>query len=190
MTLLPLIKQDISILTKVSEPFDFDKPPMDPNQLARDLVQTMMHYNGLGIAAIQCNIPYRVFAMRGAPEMYVFFNPMIVDDASQIIKMEEGCLSFPGLVVDIKRPGSIRLRYTMANGETDTKLFTGMSARVIQHEIDHLDGVLFFNRANKYKRNLAMKQQAKYLRFQKSKEQLIKAEDQGKSTPIMKMVAA
>ena len=72
------------------------------------------------------------------------------------ISLEEGCLSFPGLIVKVKRPQHIRVRFQTPNGDTITKQFTGMSARVFQHEIDHLNGVLYFNRANRYHRDVAM----------------------------------
>lgn len=167
MTILPIVKQDIMALTKVSEEFDFDNPSQDPIALAHDLVQTMLDAQGLGLAAIQVGIPIRAFAMRGEPQMLCFFNPRIVAYGPEIVKLEEGCLSFPGLVVEIRRPRDIRLRFTLPNGETNTQTYTGMTARVIQHELDHLDGVLFYNRANKYKRGKALKEQAKYLKRMK-----------------------
>ena len=193
MTILPIIKQDILTLTKLSEDFDFDKPPQDPIELATNLVDTMLDAKGLGLAAIQCNIPYRVFAMRGNvnekgnPEMFCFFNPRIVAYGGEIIKLEEGCLSFPGLIVEIKRPKDVRFRFTLPNGQTDTRMFTGITARVIQHEMDHLDGKLFYNLANKYKRNLAFKQQTKYLKRAASQAKILKAADLGKSTEILKV---
>lgn len=164
MTILPIVKNDITALTKQSQDFDFDNPPMDPIQLAQDLVETMYDAKGIGLAGIQVGIPYRVFAMRGLPHDFVYFNPIIVDTSPIMVKLEEGCLSFPGLFVEIKRPRDIRFRATFPNGETDTYVYSGLTARVIQHEMQHLDGGLFYNLTNKYKRNKAFKEQAKYLK--------------------------
>jgi len=179
MTILPILTNDILKLTKPSQEWDFNNPPMDAVELARNLADTMLDSKGLGLAAIQVDIPYRVFVMRGlvnekgALEIFCFFNPRIVMPSTEQVKLEEGCLSFPGLVVEIKRPRDVRFRFTLPNGETDTKLFTGMTARVIQHEMDHLDGLLFYNRANKYKRNKAFKEQAKFMKFQASRKELV-----------------
>src|ERR1017187_6364421 len=104
MTILPIIQNDIMTLTKVSEEWDFAAPPMDASKLSHDLMETLYDAKGLGLAAVQCGIPYRVFAMRGSPENFVFFNPKIVMPGTELIKLEEGCLSFPGLIVEIKRP--------------------------------------------------------------------------------------
>jgi peptide deformylase len=117
----------------------------------------MYDWNGLGLAANQVGVPYRVFAMRGAPENFVCFNPRIVQAAAENIILEEGCLSFPGLLVKVKRPKHIRVRFQTPNGDTRTETFIGMTARIFQHELDHLDGRLYFNRANKYHKEIAMK---------------------------------
>jgi peptide deformylase len=117
----------------------------------------MYEYNGLGLAANQVGEPYRIFAMRGQPENFVCFNPKIVQPSEMEVVLEEGCLTYPGLLVKIKRPQHIRVRFQMPNGETVTKQFTGMTARVFQHEMDHLDGIVFFNRANRYHKELAFK---------------------------------
>lgn len=76
------------------------------------------------------------------------FNPRIVDTSEETVLLDEGCLSFPGLFVKIRRPKKIRARYTLPNGETVTQVFDGMTARIFQHELDHLDGVVYYTRAN------------------------------------------
>ena len=111
---------------------------------------------GLGLAAPQIGIPYRVFAFTGDP-VNVCFNPKIVDKSKEEIYLDEGCLTFPGLIIKIKRSSLIKVRFTMANGETITKKLSGMTARCFQHELDHLNGILFLNRANLYHREKALK---------------------------------
>jgi peptide deformylase len=117
----------------------------------------MYEWNGLGLAANQVGVPYRVFAMRGQPQNFVCFNPRIVLPSSEQIILDEGCLSFPGLVVKVKRPRHIRVRFDTPNGDTRTETFIGMSARVFQHELDHLNGLLYFNKANRYHKEIALK---------------------------------
>jgi peptide deformylase len=92
--------------------------------------------------------------------MLVMYNPRIVDLSDEIISLDEACLSFPGLSAKVKRPNGLRVRYELPNGVTETKRFTGMTARVVQHENDHLNGVLFFDHISKLKLDMAIKKAA------------------------------
>jgi peptide deformylase len=161
MTDYSIIVGDVASLTKSAAPFNFKTPPFDPIEFAKDIVHTMYQYNGIGLAANQIGINYRIFALRGTPENIVAFNPKIVTFSEETIDMEEGCLSFPGLVVKIKRPRHIRARFQLPNGETVTKQYTGMTARIFQHELDHLDGTLYYNRAPRIIRDKAFKRMKK-----------------------------
>lgn len=154
---MQLVDRNNQILAQRCEDFDFMNPPMDPVQLAQDLVKFMYEKNGIGLAANQVGINCRVFAMRGSPEDFVCFNPKIVATSEAEVVLEEGCLTYPGLYVKIKRPQHIRVRFTGPNGDTFTKQFTGLTARIFQHELDHLDGVVFYNRANRYHRDRALR---------------------------------
>lgn len=154
---MELVKSNDPILTTPCQQFNFQNPPFDPTEFSRELVKNLYDWNGLGLAANQVGIPYRIFAMRGNPENFVCFNPKIVQPSEMQVVLEEGCLSHPGLLVKVKRPQHIRVRFTTPNGETLTKQFTGMTARVFQHEMDHLDGIVFYNRANRYHKEQAMK---------------------------------
>ena len=111
--------------------------------------------NGIGLAANQIGIPYRIFAMRGSPENFVCFNPKIITFSEEEILLEEGCLTYPDLIVKIKRPKHLRVRFSTPNGDTRTETFTGITARIYQHEMDHIDGIIFYNKAHKYYRNKA-----------------------------------
>lgn len=148
------------ILREELAQFDFANPPTDPIQLAHDLAETMIHNEGLGLAANQMGLPYRVFAIR-AQQIIVCFNPRIVDVSEEQIYLEEGCLSFPDLYIKIKRPAEIRVRYTEPNGNTVTKQFKGITARVFQHELDHLNGIVHTSRANRYHLEIARKRAKK-----------------------------
>ena len=152
-----LVKSNDPILTTPCQPFNFQDPQFDPIEFSQELVKFMYDNNGIGLAANQVGIPYRVFAMRGAPENFVCFNPKIIQPSEMTVTLEEGCLTYPGLIVKVKRPQHIRVRFQTPNGETLTKQFTGMTARIFQHEIDHLDGILYFNKASRYHREVAIK---------------------------------
>lgn len=145
------------ILTTPCQVFDFKNPPFDPIEFSKTLVKFMYDKNGIGLAANQVGVPYRIFAMRGQPENFVCFNPKIVQPSEMKIELEEGCLTYPNLLVKITRPQHVRVRFTTPNGDTITKQFTGLTARIFQHELDHLDGIIFYNRANRYHRDTALK---------------------------------
>ena len=167
---MQLIHPSDPILTTLCESFNFFNPPIDPLLLAHELVRCMYENNGLGLAANQVGKSYRVFAMRGSPENFVCFNPKIIDVSNEQIILEEGCLTYPNLLVKIKRPKNIKVRFNTPNSDIRTEVFHGISARIFQHEMDHLDGLIFYNRASKYHRDLAFRK-FKIVAQQKSKKE-------------------
>lgn len=144
---LSLVKDGHPLLLKELEEFDFKNPPVDPIQLANDLIETMKHYKGIGLSANQCGLPYRAFALWSADAL-VCFNPRVIDQTTEMIALEEGCLTYPNLFLKIKRPKSIKVRFEDAFGETHTEKYIGMTARGFLHEMDHLDGVIYTKRAS------------------------------------------
>lgn len=126
-------------LHEKTEKFDFINPPTDPSQLARDLAETMILKDGMGLSANQIGLKYRAFVMTGNP-IIACFNPVIVDESKETITLDEGCLSFPGLVVKIKRPRRIKVRYTQPDGKVITRKFDDLTARIFQHEYMHMEG--------------------------------------------------
>ncbi len=154
------------VLREPTPQFDFTNPPVDPLDLVSDLAETMLTNGGVGIAANQCGLPYRVFVMNAA-ELIPCFNPRIVDSSSEEIYLEEGCLSYPELFVKVKRPRRIKVRYTEPNGNVVTRVFEGMTARVFQHELDHLDGLAHINRASRIHLDQARKRQKLAIRRKK-----------------------
>lgn len=131
------------------EKFDFANPQVDPLQLYKDLAETMANARGLGLSANQIGEPYRAFVMTGE-HIYGVFNPIIVDVSDEQVVLEEGCLSEKNFFVKIKRPKKIKVRFAEPNGAVTTQVFDGMTARVFQHELDHLNGVNIKKRANAY----------------------------------------
>ena len=127
-----------------------------------DILRAAMCENrGVGLSASQIGIMTRAFVIGNPSDpdnVIAVFNPRIVDTSPEIETYEEGCLSFPGLYLKIKRPVGIRARYTNQHNVTDTMKFTGFTARIFQHEYDHLNGILYTNRATSYHLALAQKQ--------------------------------
>ena len=155
--ILNIVDSGHPLLYKELEDFDFANPPCDPVELANNLIETMTHHRGLGLSANQCGLPYRVFAL-WSEQPLVVFNPRIVDQTSESIQLEEGCLTFPNLFVKIKRPKNIKVRFQDVTGATHTEKFIGMTARGFLHEMDHLDGILFQKRASVPQLNKATNQ--------------------------------
>ena len=161
------------ILKQPTQKFDFNNPPIDPKELQDNLTETVIQLKGTGLAANQVGLPYRV-AVCGhwskPEELITLFNPNIVDLSGDLYYAEEGCLSFPGLFVKVKRNMNIRVRYQLHDGTTDTSTLDGWAARIIQHEVDHLDGITYLDRANRIHRDQAMNQKKKMDRIRRRNE--------------------
>lgn len=155
--ILPLVADGHPLLLQELEDFDFSNPQTDPVELANNLIETMKHHKGIGLSANQCGLPYRCFALWSA-EPLVVFNPRVVDQTSEMIVLEEGCLTYPNLFIKIKRPKAIKVRFEDAFGQTHTEKFIGMTARGFLHEMDHLDGITYTKRASVPHLNRAMNQ--------------------------------
>jgi len=165
-----LVDQYDPLLTQKTQRFDFDNPPIDPVELFENMRDTLVANQGVGLACPQVGLPYRMFVMghHSVPdEIMAVFNPTIVDYSGEEYTEEEGCLTFPGLFIKIKRHMNIRVRMAIENGVTDTINLDGFAARIFQHEYDHLEGVLYQKRANRYHLDLAKKQKVKLDRMRK-----------------------
>ena len=138
------------------EDFDFKNPQIDPVDLSQSMVSLMRKGMGYGLAANQVGLPLKMFVLDGEPA-YAVFNPRITYFGEEEILLEEGCLSYPGLALKIKRPRFIRVRFRDPYGDYVTKQFDGITARVFQHEFDHINGVDFTQKVSKLKRDMAIK---------------------------------
>ena len=150
-----------TLLYKKTEDWDFSNPPFDIADFSLALVDTMLAKKGWGLAANQVGYPLRIFAMEGMPEKFICINPRIVHFSEEKVELEEACLSYPGLVFHIERPRHVRLRFYAPNGEVYTKQFTGITARTVQHEICHLDGVPFWSGISRLKFDMVKKKALK-----------------------------
>ena len=138
---------------KAREVRDFDDTL---RALVADLYDTMAAYNGVGLAANQVGVAQRVFVVDvpqedGSRERFAVVNPQL-DRRSGREKAEEGCLSMPGVLEDVERAGSVRVRGLDEHGQPLERTVSGFLARAVQHETDHLDGVLFTDRLSPLKR--------------------------------------
>jgi peptide deformylase len=155
---------DISLkddyLWDVLPKFDFDNPPVDPEQLSMAMVLYMREQGGVGLAANQVGYNFKMFVTEGEPAFAVF-NPTITFQSPNQVMLDEGCLSYPNLLLKVNRPASIRVRFQDPFGNWITRQFAGMSARVFLHEYDHLLGVDFTDKVSKLKLEMAQKKAKK-----------------------------
>jgi peptide deformylase len=130
------------------EDFDFSEPPLDPKELAEELHDTMRTLNGAGLAANQVGLPHRVAVFATEPPL-TMYNPKITYYNDEYKVETEGCLTYPGLYVKIRRPSVVRVKWQDENGEMQASAFVYPLAKIIQHEVDHLNGIDFTDRASK-----------------------------------------
>lgn len=155
-----IVKFPNPILREKLPEFDFSNPFTDPIQLEKDMLDTMYRYDGIGLAANQVGVQARVFVMghRDNPDAgMAFFNPEVVANTDSIADMEEGCLSFPGIYVNIKRPTAIKARWQNSKGEVVEGEFRGYECKCFLHELDHLEGVVFQDRVSPVKWAMGVK---------------------------------
>lgn len=147
--LRPLAEDDPA-LKKVSLAYDFEKPEFGhPVNLAQTLIRNMRAYGGVGLSAIQIGIPVRVFSIGYGNQNQVFFNPEIIALSATRDKMKEGCISFPFCYAVVERSTHIRLRWQNEKADWQEGDFSGYTARIIQHEYDHLEGITLQEKVGK-----------------------------------------
>ena len=170
---MDLLKPTNPLLRTQSKEFDFASPIMPAYELYHLLRDEMCALKTLGLSAPQLGIMTRVFVF-GNPEdpnsIMPVFNPRIVNQGDETTVYEEQCSTFPGIFLKIKRPTTIRLRYSSVTGETETHNFQGMTARIALHEVDHLNGILFTDRVNRYHLDQAKRRKLKMDRVRKAND--------------------
>lgn len=130
--------------------------------LVADMFETMYAAPGIGLAAIQVGVPLRIITMdlsrkEDEKQPRVFINPEILSASEDTVPYEEGCLSVPDYYEEVQRPARVRLRYMDLDGKLHEEDADGLLATCIQHEMDHLDGVLFIDHLSRLKRERAIK---------------------------------
>lgn len=153
------LEQHETLLT-VSTAWNFEKDN-DPYQLEYNMCDFMVKNHGIGLAANQIGLTKRVFCMgsdtiSGFAKPFALFNPKIVEISKEQVLDTEGCLSYPGLFLKIKRPDWVLVEYQNAAGEYNLIKVDGYMSKCVQHEIDHLDGVCFVDKVSQMKLKLAL----------------------------------
>ena len=170
MTLRQILTEPNKILREKS--LFVEKIDEDLKKLMDDMLETMYAAPGIGLAAIQVGIPKRVIvldiAQKNGPRNPMFFiNPEIVERSKNNLTYEEGCLSVPGQFAEIDRPDKCHIKYLDYHGQPKEIKAEGMLATCIQHEIDHLEGILFVDHISMLKRDLIMRKLQKMKKLEK-----------------------
>ena len=165
MAIRPILEVPDPRLKTVSTPVEtFDD---DLRTLVADMFETMYDAPGIGLAAIQVGVPKRVLVIdlqeqedeEGKPikAPRVFINPEILDPSAEQSLYNEGCLSVPDQYAEVERPASIRARWQDLDGEVHEEAMEGLMATCLQHEMDHLEGILFIDHLSRLKRQMVLK---------------------------------
>ena len=169
--ILPIIKLPDPVLreTAISVPEVTD----GIRNLLDDMALTMYDAPGIGLAAPQINISERIIVMDCGkdekPELYKMINPEIIESSEDKSILEEGCLSIPDQTAEVTRPASVTVCYTDIEGDIKTLTAEGLLAACVQHEIDHLNGVLFIDHISRLKRDMIVRRVMKDMRQSSSK---------------------
>jgi len=164
MALRQILTEPNEILRKKSLPVDnVDK---DLQILMDDMLETMYAAPGIGLAAIQVGVPKRIIVLdieqkEGQKKPLFFVNPEIIQKSKNLSTYEEGCLSVPGQFAEIDRPDKCHIKYLDYYGEKKEINAEGMLATCIQHEMDHLEGILFIDYLSKLKKTMIIKKLSK-----------------------------
>ena len=164
MTVKTILTEPNPLLRQVSKPVD--QVGKLEQQLMDDMLETMYSANGIGLAAIQIGIPKRIIVMdlskdNNKKEPRYFVNPIIKNKDKEQTTYEEGCLSVPGQFAEIARPKKIEIEYLDYHGEKKLLKAEGLLATCIQHEMDHLEGILFIDYLSKLKKSMIIKKLSK-----------------------------
>ena len=165
MAVLPIVEVPDARLRAVSQPV----PVVDDSvrQLVSDMIETMYAAHGIGLAAIQVGVESRVLVIdlqeqedeEGKPirDPRAYINPEVLEVSEELSVYNEGCLSIPDQYAEVARPARCRVRWLDEKGETHEQELEGLLATCMQHEIDHLNGVLFIDHISRLKRSMLLK---------------------------------
>jgi peptide deformylase len=164
MTIRPILTAPDPRLKAVAS--DVAKVDGEIRTLIDDMLQTMYEADGIGLAAVQIGVAKRVIVMDidqkdGKKNPRVFVNPKLLWVSEELATFEEGCLSVPDIWEEVERPASIRAEYLGRDGKKQTLEADGLLADCLQHEMDHLEGVLFIDHLSRLKRSIALRKLAK-----------------------------
>ena len=165
MSIKDIITVPNEILKKISEPIE--KIGTNEKKLIKDLFDTMYASNGIGLAAVQIGVLKRILVIdvsaKDEPKKPLYIvNPKIIWKSEEVITREEGCLSIPGYFAEITRPSKCKIQYLDYNGNEKEDEVDNLLSTCIQHEVDHLNGVLFIDYLSKLKKDMIIKKLIKH----------------------------
>lgn len=159
--------------------------------MAFSMAETLQKYEGLGLSANQVGRKEKVCAVNMGEQIWTMFNPEIIESSMTTAGYQEGCLSYPGMYLKVNRPDHIKVRFQGTNGDFVEQEFDGLTAVCVQHEIDHLNGIMYTDKVSSIKLEQAkrkVKQNLKkmkiYLRARKEQEQQAIISEKQKMKPI------
>ncbi len=162
MSLLHIVTVPDPVLKQVANPIENITAQI--KQQATDMIETMYEAPGIGLAANQVGVLNRMFVMdtnyrkeKSSRDAIVMINPEIVWKSEEISIMEEGCLSIPQQYAEVERPKSVRVKYIDLGGQTMEYIGEDLDSHCIQHELDHLNGILFIDYLSRLKRNMILR---------------------------------
>ena len=153
-----------------------DEDIKDRKELSEAMFFAMEKYGGIGLSANQVGLPFNMFVAGGHPSIengmkITMFNPMIISSGEEEVMMKEGCLTYPFIFLDVKRPRKVVMKYTDIDNNLQEAQLDGMMSRICQHEYDHMLGRNFTERVSKFKIKRAMEKRDKMLKkIEKSKQ--------------------
>ena len=169
MAILPIIETPDARLKTISAPVEGVDDAL--RALIKDMFDTMYDAPGIGLAAIQVGVPKRVLVIdlqdkdeetgKVIRDPRVFINPEILEESEELSVYNEGCLSVPEQYADVQRPAVIKARWQDEQGKSHEEVLDGLLAICLQHEMDHLEGILFIDHLSKLKRDMVLKKLAK-----------------------------
>ena len=160
---LKIIPDNDPILLTPPEPWNFSGD--DDAQMFTNMLQDrMVELGGIGLSANQVGVARTVFCIGMNEYRKTFFNPVIIETSSEEVSGEEGCLSFPGIFIQVKRPKQVIVQYQNELGEVQEEKFEGLTARVVLHEYDHMLGKVFKDKVSKLKWDMAVKRKSKKIK--------------------------
>lgn len=151
---------DPFLFKKVKEVIHFDDKL---KQESLNMLDLMEKSEGVGLAANQVGLDKQIFVMQCTQDKdpYIFINPVIIEHSNENSSYQEGCLSFPNLYIDLERSKSITLKWLDLNGEEKKEQFSGLEAVCVQHELDHLNGIVFVNKLKPAKKQIVLNKYSK-----------------------------
>jgi peptide deformylase len=161
---LKLYDENFSMLSDEIPLYRDPLPNYEMSDLIKRLKMTMKLFNGVGLSANQCGIYERVFVIGTDQFQIACINPEVLEVSENVVKDNEGCLSFPGMFLKVPRPVSVKVRFMDEFGETKEMWLDGLTARCYLHELDHMNGIKFTDKVGNVSIQMARKKQQKIMK--------------------------